>query len=277
MKIAITGSSGFIGTHLKNRLLQKNIEIIEIDITNGIDLLNWQLLKQIDSFDYLIHLAGKLFVPDSYQQSFDFYNTNITGTLHALELCKQKAAKMIFFSSYVYGQPEYLPIDEKHPLKAFNPYADTKIKGEDLCYSYANYFNVPVVVFRPFNIYGEGQSSNFLISKIIQQTKNESKIILDDPRPRRDYINVSDVVDAVVKMIDQGFDGFDVFNLGTGISYSVAEVIDIVQEIVGNKFEFTGKQRKNEVLDTVANISKMNKKLNWIPQISLKEGLMKLL
>ena len=112
MKVAITGSRGFVGKVLVQELLKQNVQIIEIDFETGYDLLDWESLGKIEPFDALVHLAAKSFVPDSFKNPASFYENNIVGTLNALELCRKHKAKMIYTSSYVYGTPEYLPIDE---------------------------------------------------------------------------------------------------------------------------------------------------------------------
>jgi len=146
-----------------------------------------------------------------------------------LELCRINHAKMIFFSSYVYGHPQYQPIDENHPIQAFNPYSQTKVICESLCEGYNRDFKVPVIIFRPFNIYGTGQNPDFLIPTIIQQAKS-GKIVIKDDRPKRDYIHVEDIVKAIVAAIEAGNtdNSIKTYNLGTGESYSVKEIADIV-------------------------------------------------
>jgi UDP-glucose 4-epimerase len=199
MKIAISGSEGFIGQALKSKLsLNINTELICIDIKNGDDLSYKKILDRIKEFDVFVHLAALSFVPDSYTKPHTFFDINFNTTLNALELCRKYKAKMIFLSSYVYGKPHYLPIDEKHPINAFNPYAQTKIIGEKLCESYNKDFNVPCFILRPFNIYGPRQNSLFLLPSILEQIKaGQKKILLNDPTPRRDFVNIYDVIEAM--------------------------------------------------------------------------------
>ena len=158
MKLAITGCNGFIGSHLVKRLLKDGHDLIKIDFNYGYDLTDWSSLQSLEKFDVLFHLAAKSYVPESYDNPQPFYYTNIVGTLNALELCRLHNAKMIYTSSYVYGQPKYLPIDEEHLVIPFNPYAQSKIIGEDLCKAYHRDFGLNVLTIRPFNIYGTGQS-----------------------------------------------------------------------------------------------------------------------
>jgi UDP-glucose 4-epimerase len=174
----------------------------------------------------------------------------------------------------LYGEPEYQPIDEKHPLKPHNPYGHSKLICEKLSEGYNKDFNVPVIIFRPFNIFGPGQNKEFLIPGIMEQLKT-GMITLKDPRPKRDYIYVSEVVKAVLLAIDYEETNYEIFNLGYGKSYSVAEVVNMICELskANAAVNYSKERRQNEVLDTVADISKLNSILNWKPEIDLKKGL----
>ena len=275
MKIIVTGSSGFIGTNLVKKLRELKHKVTELDIINGIDITKWEQIKNVSGFDVLIHLAARIFVPDSYKFPREMYNLNIGGTLNVLELCRINNAKMVYASSYVYGVPQYLPIDEKHPTAAFNPYCRSKLISEDLCRSYNKDFGVPIVIFRPFNIYGKGQNENFLIPLILSQLKKTGKISLKDPRPKRDFIHVDDAVAAYVKALDFKSDNLEIFNLGSGISYSVKEIAEMMASNFSEdiKIEFSNDIRKNEVLDTVADISSIKNKVGWEPVKSFYNGL----
>ena len=278
MKILITGYSGFIGTYLQKRLKQTQHELVLADITNGIDICDWQQVKRFEGIDIVIHLANLSFIPASYNEPKKFYETNYLSTLNMLELCRLQSAKMIYFSSYMYGHPQYQPIDENHPIQAYNPYSQTKVICESLCEGYNRDFKVPITIFRPFNIYGKGQNPEFLIPSIIQQAQN-GKIIIKDDRPKRDYIHVEDIVEAIIAAIDNQTDKFEKFNLGTGKSYSVKEIIEIVRGFFNSDIEYicTHEIRENEVLNTVADISKVKNELHWQPKISIQDGLKKML
>lgn len=275
MKVLVTGFSGFIGTYLLEKLNQTNYELELMDIADGVDICDWEQVKHVENVDVVVHLANLSFVPASYDDPKRFYTTNYLSTLNMLELCRANNAKMIFFSSYVYGHPQYQPIDENHPVQAFNPYAQTKVICESLCEGYNRDFKVPVTIFRPFNIYGTGQNPDFLIPSIIQQARN-GKIVVKDDRPKRDYIHVEDIVRAVIKAIEKvDDDKLNVYNLGTGISYSVKEIVDIVRSIFSSEIEYlcTNEFRPNDVMDTIADISKIKVELNWQPAISIQDGL----
>jgi len=274
MKIAVTGSAGFSGKKLVERLESLNHEVIKIDIEDGIDTTDFGNLKNIPRFDIIYHLAAKSFVPDSYKNPHDFYRVNVNSTLNTLELCKIYNAKYIFISSYIYGNPQYLPVDEKHPVISFNPYADTKLIGENLCHSYNKFFDLNVNIVRPFNIYGPEQTNNFLIPLILGQAIN-GKIELNDPNPKRDLIYIDDLIELYVRLIDYEDSSFEIFNAGYGKSYSVKEIVEMVTNIFANDVEvnFLNVIRPNEVADTVSNNSKAKELLDWIPQVDLQEGL----
>ena len=279
MKILITGHSGFIGSYLQKKLEKTEHELILVDIANGTNICDWQQVKQYEGMDVIVHLANLSFVPASYEQPKKFYETNYLSTLNMLELCRLNNAKMVFFSSYIYGHPQYQPIDENHPTQAFNPYAQTKVICESLCEGYNRDFKVPITIFRPFNIYGTGQNPDFLIPSIIQQAKT-GKIVIKDDRPKRDYIHVEDIVDAIITAIEteNADKSIQKYNLGSGLSYSVKEIVDMVRGLFDTEIEYicTHEIRPNDVLDTIADISKIQNELHWKPSISILEGLTKM-
>lgn len=279
MKILITGYSGFIGSYLLKKLKQTEHQLILVDIANGTDICDWQQVKQYEGMDVIVHLANLSFVPASYEQPKRFYETNYLSTLNMLELCRLNNAKMVFFSSYIYGHPQYQPIDENHPTQAFNPYAQTKVICESLCEGYNRDFKVPITIFRPFNIYGTGQNPDFLIPSIIQQAKT-GKIVIKDDRPKRDYIHVEDIVDAIITAIEteNADKSIQKYNLGSGLSYSVKEIVDMVRGLFDTEIEYicTHEIRPNDVMDTIADISKIQNELHWKPSVSILDGLTKM-
>jgi UDP-glucose 4-epimerase len=272
--IAVTGSSGFIGKHLVNTLKCNNVNVIELDIDKGFNLLKEENIQRIPKFDVIIHLAAKSFVPLSIKNPGEFYYHNFNITLNVMELARKNNAKVILFSSYLYGAPDYLPIDEKHPLNPHNPYGHSKLICEKLCEGYKEDFNVPIIIFRPFNIYGPGQNKNFLIPSIIEQLKT-GEIKLKDPRPKRDFIYVDDVVKAVLLAIAFEKSNYEIFNLGYGKSNSVVDIINMICDlsVIKPKVSFTNEIRQGEILDTVADISKINSMLKWKPEIDLQKGI----
>lgn len=273
-KVGITGSSGFIGKYLITELSEQGYNLIEIDILKGFDITLVGTLEKLDKLDYIIHLAARSFVPDSFDNPNKFYYDNYLSTLNILEYARKNKTKVIYFSSYLYGTPLYLPIDELHPLSPHNPYSQTKLICEKLCEGYQRDFGLDIVVFRPFNIYGKGQNPSFLIPSIINQLET-GEITLNDPRPKRDFVHVLDVASAVSKAIAIDFEGYLVFNLGYGKSFSIKHLTDIISEISHKKITISYRNiyRKGEVLDTIANINKVRTILSWEPKIDLLNGL----
>jgi UDP-glucose 4-epimerase len=284
MKILLTGSSGFIGKKIIKEL-EENHSFIKLDLEEGFDLTKWGDISNIKDFDICIHTAAKSYVPASFKEPQKFYFNNVNSTLNCLELCRINNAKMLYISSYVYGIPEYLPIDENHILKAFNPYAQTKIICEKLCEGYYRDFNIPCTILRPFNIYGPGQDKTFLLSKISDQIKSgRMRIELKNPRPRRDFVYINDVV-AAIKLatfdLYSGSINYKTYNICSGKSYSVYEITKIIHSLDFQyrniKFLFDEATRKNEVLETLGSYKKINHDLGWKPSITIKEGISKLL
>jgi nucleoside-diphosphate-sugar epimerase len=274
LRVLVTGSSGLVGSRLVAQLRGQGVTVIEADARTGMDITDWSTMQSLPALDAIVHLAAMTYVPDSYDRPRQFYVTNVLGTLSALELCRLRKARMIFASSYVYGRPRYLPIDEGHPVESFNPYAETKIQGERLCYAYHRDFRVRATVLRPFNIYGPGQDQRFLLPSIIRQARTGA-ILLKDPRPRRDFVFVDDVVEAYLAAI--GYEGkeYDTFNVGAGVSFSVAEVVDHVcrQMALKPTVAYTGERRESEVEETRADTTRASQCLGWRPRVEFADGI----
>jgi UDP-glucose 4-epimerase len=280
----VTGDSGFIGSHLLERLMQEEIEVFGASrSTSGIDVTKWDDVKDIASKNVLFHLAGLTNVPASFQNPRDFYTSNILGTLNMLEWCRvNDVKKMVYSSTFVYGPPIYLPVDESHPIAPNNPYSSSKYLGEQLCETYCRDYGLDIVILRLFNIYGPGQKGNFLIPAILEQLSG-GNVSLADSRPKRDYLYIDDVVDAFLCASNSSVKGCNIFNIGTGRSFSVNDIANILAELFLN---ITGKIvdigyrdsiRNCEIIDTVAKIEKAERILNWYPKTDIKTGLEKTL
>lgn len=275
MKIIITGANGFVGSSLNKLLESKPYDIISSGDIESLNLCNWNSVKRIPKSDIIVHLASSNFVPDSFNNPLAFYTNNITSTINILEKAKVDNSKVIFFSTYVYGPPLYLPIDERHKPNPQNPYTQSKLICEELCRAYHRDFGVSVTIFRPFNIYGPGQPLSFFIPTIINQVDNES-IQLNDSRPKRDFVYIDDVVDAVYQAILDKQNSCNIYNLGTGVSTSVKDIINMIVKLTNSKARviFSDKIRQGEVLDTIADISKIKNELKWKPNISIEQGIL---
>ena len=267
-----------MGKWLSKFLSKKLFEIIKTNDKDRIDLSRINSVMSIPKADVIIHLASKSFIPDSFRDPKNFYTNNFLSTLNILEKARIDKSKVIFFSTYVYGDPKYLPIDEAHATNPLNPYTQSKLVSEDLCIAYNRDFGIPITIFRPFNIYGLGQNPSFFIPTIINQL-NDQIIELNDSRPKRDFIHIDDVVKAVYLAIKSNDSKAKIFNLGSGTSTSVKEIVKIIMKFSPKKpiVKFSEEVRKGEILDTVADISKIKNELEWQPNIPLKEGLRSLI
>lgn len=272
-RIILTGSTGFIGGKLLQKLLHLHYEVTELNRTLG-DVAVLETWDKLPTADTVIHLAALTFVPDSWKYPNRFIHVNLQGTICALEYCKKHNAKLIFMSSYMYGKPDKLPISEEAKLEAFNPYALSKKMAEEACNFYAEKFDVSCTILRPFNVYGPGQKGDFLIPSILRQIMEGNEIEVKVLEPKRDYIYIEDVLNILVKAIESN-EKFSIFNVGTGLSYSVAELIEIIQRILSTNLPViaNGEKRPDEVMDTRADISKAIRLMNWRPEFTLQQGI----
>lgn len=274
MKIAVAGSDGFVGKHVCLQLERCGHEIVKLDVTQGIDMSETNAANNVPEVDCFIHLANLVFVPGSYEKPALYYRVNYMTTLNALEVCRKYNARLVYISSYVYGHPQYLPVDEKHPVCPFNPYAQTKVICEKLCEGYHRDFGVKVSIVRPFNIYGVGQKGMLLIPEIIGQLKEgKTEIQLKASSPRRDYINVQDVARAICTCALSG-DDYGVYNVCSGESVSVREITEIINRNLKYKvkFLFSASDRPNEVDESRGSCEKL-KSIGWQPSISFEDGI----
>ena len=274
-RIIVTGSSGLVGSHLAPRLEEDGAEVIAIDIREGIDITDWGQVKDHHDIDVIYHLAAKTYIPATAADPQETYRVNLAGTLNMLELGRRNNIEnFIFASSYVYGPPQYLPIDENHPVNPVNTYNKSKALGEELCRAYSGDYGLKCVIMRAFNIYGELQGDNFLIPTILRQIAG-GKIELKDPEPCRDMLYVKDAVEAYVKAADYSDSAFEVFNIGLGKSYSVDKIVRKILAVIGRevKVQYLNQRRKDEIMNTVADITKARGKLGWEPEFDLEEGL----
>ena len=271
-KILITGASGFIGKSLVNDLKEDNFKIYCYSSKDG-DITQQKTWNKMPRADYLIHLAAKTFVPKSWKNPKNFIYVNSSSLINAIQYCKKNKCKLIYLSSFIYGNKK-TPINEESKLSPHNPYALSKQIGESICEFYKKVDNLDVIILRPFNIFGENQKESFLIPKLIKQIKNKDKIFVMDLKPKRDYLYIKDLIQAIKKsLLYKG--NFYIFNIGSGKSYSVEDVIKTLQKIFKTNLDVitTKEIRKMEVDDTIADINLAKKELNWQPDYSLEEAL----
>lgn len=278
--ILITGGNGFIGRHL-TAYLKKCGFTIHAPSSEELDVLcqnDWNEWNEKD-IGHVIHLAGKTFVPDSWKNPEDFFDVNTLGTLNAIRFCRAQNIGMTYISAYIYGQPESNPIAETAKAVPNNPYAESKYQAEELCAFFCKYFEMNITVFRLFNVFGPGQKEHFLIPFIVKQIQDSSNAIsVQDLAPKRDYIYVDDVC-KVIEMSIYRTKGHQLYNIGSGISFSVEEVIETMQKIAGTEKQVISKNsvRKNELNDVVADISRIRNEWGWMPEVDLESGLARMM
>ena len=271
--IVITGSSGYIGTYLKKALEEQNVSYIALQRnTSHNDGVEWPTLP---NNAHVIHLAGRTDVLESWTDPVGYYEANTNTTLKLLEKCREAQCSITYLSSYSYGAPSYLPIDEKHPLAAVNPYGLSKIAADDLVRFYNANFDITANVIRLFNAYGPNQQDHLLIPTIAKQILDPvaTGIHLKDLSPKRDYIYITDVISAILAVVEKG--NGDTYNLGYGQSHSVQEIVDLFIKASKRKIDVTSDnaQRQNEIPDVVADITKLQRATGWSPTIDLYTGL----
>ena len=273
-KILVTGHEGVIGTHLIKKLT--NCEVIT-DSINGkrVNLQNNEEVMKIESVDIVIHLAGKT---EKNLEWEEYFENNIIGTLNILKYCVEKnIKKIIFVSSYVYGDPKYLPIDEQHPINPHNLYTKSKFLGEELCKKFSEMYDLNVTVLRPFNIFTGSINKNNLISNLISSIDSKKRITIINKNSKRDFLHIDDFTEIILKIKDIDFK-FEVFNVGSGISFSFEQIIEIIEKNTLTQLNLEYKKNDESFIqDIKSDNSKIEKLLNWKPKITLEEGLQKLL
>ena len=296
-KSVITGGAGFIGSNLTNRLLDmghkvivldnfvsgkrsnlshhnnKNLKIVNIDISKSENLD-----KYFKKVDYVFHLAALAEIIPSFKNPEKYFNNNVIGTLNVLNAAKKtKIKKMIYAaSSSCYGAPKKFPTSEKDKIDLKHPYAVTKFVGEELVMRYALMFNMPNISFRFFNVYGPrlnvSDQYSAVIGNFLSQTKSKKALtVVGDGKQTRDFIHVDDLINAFIKIIKSKFEN-KIYNLGSGKRTS----INTIAKIFGGKKKFIP-IRPGEPKNSVADIKKIKKDINWKPKISIEQGIKKLL
>ena len=296
-KSVITGGAGFIGSNLTNRLLDmghkvivldnfvsgkrsnlshhnnKNLKIVNIDISKSENLD-----KYFKKVDYIFHLAALAEIIPSFKNPKKYFVNNVIGTLNVLNAAKKtKIKKMIYAaSSSCYGAPKKFPTSERDKIDLKNPYAVTKFIGEELVMRYALMFNMPNISFRFFNVYGPrsniSDQYSAVIGNFLSQTKSKKALtVVGDGKQTRDFIHVDDLVNAFIKIIKSKFVN-KIYNLGSGKRTS----INTIARIFGGKKKFIP-IRPGEPKNSVADIKKIKKDINWKPKISIEQGIKKLL
>ena len=282
-KILITGSNGFIGKNLVQSLLSK-YTIVELSRQKKKGKLNYitKDISKITSKDCknifcVIHLAAMTDPKVCGDFPDQCITTNVIGTQKMLEAARKNNCKVIYVStSHVYGLSKKLPINETTKTSPISIYGGSKLAGEILCESYHKQFNMDISILRIFSAYGPESDDHYVLSNIVTQLENSNIIKLGNINSKRDFIFISDVINAF-KIILNNINGFNIYNVGTGKSYSIKEICKKFEKLYGKKIIIKNNLKRNGKFDAkniVCDATKL-KKLGWKPKIPLDEGLKK--
>ena len=303
-KVLVTGADGFIGSHLTERLVAEGADVRAFCIYNARGSAGWLddadpatraaldirlgdirdarfVAAATEGVEIVFHLAALIAIPYSYAAPQSFIDTNVSGTLQALEAARAAGVRRFIqtSTSEVYGTPETLPITESHPLAAQSPYAASKVAADQLAMAFGKSYDLPVVVLRPFNTYGPRQSDRAVLPTMLRQLlAGRTEIRLGRLDPRRDLTYVDDTVDGFVRAAEAaGIDG-EVIQLGTGRSESIGELFEMACRLLGveaRAVEDPDRMRPDgsEVLVLQSDPSRARERLGWEARTSLEDGL----
>ena len=304
MKVLVTGSDGFIGSHVVEELVRSghSVRAFALYLSNGswgwLDTLPAEVLSQIEvvagdirdegfvdqsvlGCDAVVHLAALIAIPYSYVAPNAYVQTNIGGTMNVLNACRRHGvARLVHAStSEVYGTAQFVPISEAHPLQAQSPYSASKMSADHMVDSYFNAFGLPTVVIRPFNTYGPRQSARAVIPTIITQiARGAKRIELGATTPTRDFSYVSDTAKGFIAgMSTHGIEG-ETFNLGMGTEISIGDTAALIAKTMNTEVEIVQdparfRPENSEVERLLSNNEKALNTLGWKPLFAGRDGL----
>jgi NAD dependent epimerase/dehydratase len=306
MKLLVTGSEGFIGSHLLEELVLAGHQVTAFVQYNSFNSVGWidslpkgvQEAIEVTMGDVrdagsvraavrgrhrVAHLAALIAIPYSYTAPHSYYETNALGTLNVLDACREFGVERLVHTSTseVYGSAQYVPIDEKHPLVGQSPYSASKIAADQLAYSYWASFGLPVTTLRPFNAYGPRQSQRaFIPSVMVQALSGATRVKLGALAPTRDLTFVTDTAQGFVKALESELGLGEVFNMGSGFEVSMGDVVDMIRDISGQGLEVVEdverlRPEASEVERLWSDSSRMSKTFGWSPEHAGKEGLLR--
>lgn len=297
-KALVIGGAGFIGSHLTDVLVQNNYPVCVYDnfstgkrsflpnsplisIVEG-DILNPSLLKQtINDFqpDICYHLAAVHFIPACENNPENAFRVNVEGTQAVLSACKNKVENFVFASTGAIYDPDYTdPLSENSPISAKDIYGITKWTCEKMIEYYTSKEFGQAIIARLFNAVGRRETNPHLIPAIMEQLSlGIRRIELGNLYPKRDYIHVEDIADALFALLlTTNKNSYEVYNIGSGIEHSVDRLVETCEEVLGEPIvieSVASRRRKYDRPNQLANISKMKASTGWCPSRTLKQAL----
>ena len=296
MKSLVTGGAGFIGSNLVDALLDMGHEVVVIDneYSDAHDHLYWNddadnykydirdyenTRPLYDGVDYVFHLAAEARIQPAILNPIGAISINSVGTCTVLQCAREAKVKKLMYSSTsaAYGMNSQ-PNVETQPDDCLNPYSVSKVNGEKLCKMYTDLFGLDTVIFRYFNVYGERQPVRGQYAPVIgiflrQLAAGELLTIVGDGQQRRDFTYVKDIVNAnimaAISNADKEAYG-QVYNVGSGINYSINEVASMISKDVKHISPRVGEARIS-----LANVDKIYETFAWKPQQDLEEWIRK--
>ena len=294
-KVLITGGAGFIGSHIVDKLVENQVSVVVLDNLSSGKLLNIPSDKikfynadienpQIDEIfasekpDFVVHLAAQTSVAYSVLNPIDDVERNIIGSLNILNACKKYNVKKIIAASSaaVYGNPQYLPIDEKHPTIPMSPYGLSKLTME----KYIKLSNVPYVIFRFSNAYGPRQQSSKESGVVAifndAMLNNKPVNIYGDGEQLRDFVYVEDIASACIETLKSDIEN-EIFNFSTNKGVTINYVFEEMKKTCEYQNEANYLlERKGEIRDSILSNKKFLNKINTASMTSLQDGIIKL-
>lgn len=262
-------------SNFQQKLNERQIAFVEGDIRD------YEIVRKcVENKDYVVHLAAITNIPYSMQNPALTFEVNRDGTLNILKACAHhRVDKVVFASSCaIFGQAQYLPVDENHPLVPLSPYAESKISAYRLCQTFQEKHGVQTVCFNLFNVYGSRQSDRGfggVIGQFIDKIRrDEPPVIYGDGKQTRDFVFVEDVTTAICRTLELGISGQS-FNLGSGKATTINQLLEEISLISsGNIPKPVYKPvRAGDIRHSQANIEKAHRHLQFQPRTTLHEGL----
>ncbi len=302
-RLLVTGSDGFIGSHLTEELVKAGYKVKAFVYYNSFNTWGWldtlpkAAMEHVEVFtgdirdpygvkeamkgcNAVFHLAALIAIPFSYHSPEAYVDTNIKGTLNVLQAARELEMERVLITSTseVYGTAQYVPIDEKHPFQGQSPYSATKIGADRISESFYRSFGLPVTIVRPFNTYGPRQSARAVIPTIITQLLGgKEEIMLGSLTPTRDFNYVKDTARGFIEIYRSDKTIGEEINIATQKEISIGELAEeLIRQINPNARIVCDKQRlrpeKSEVNRLLGSNEKIHRLTDWRAEVSLQQG-----